>query len=232
MRINKFLACCGLGSRRSVENFISSGKISVNGRTVTDLSTIIGQNDVVEFNGKLIAPKQYKYYCVYKPIGYTSTNNDIHAERVISDLSNDLIGLSIVGRLDKMSEGLVLLSNDGDFIYKHQHPSNLCEKEYLVDVKLSENITSIELERIIRYFSCGTKIDGYRTRPARIKLLGRENGIAKFNIILTEGRKRQIREIFDKEKIKVVKLKRVRIGIYTLGNLEPGDVAPLDLLDI
>jgi len=168
---------------------------------------------------------------VHKPTGYVCTNSDVNALKKITDLDPSLIGLSIVGRLDRESQGLVLLSNDGGFIYKHQHPKNLCEKEYLVEVKLSNKTTSLELEKVIRYFTCGTILSGYRTRPAQIKLLAKEGLRARFNIMLTEGRKRQIREIFAKEKIEVIFLQRIRIGRYKLNELPMGEVRSFSPLD-
>lgn len=231
MRINKFLSSCGLGSRRSVERFVLEGRVTVNNAVVKNLSQSIDHADIVRFDGSVVSPSAHKYCMVNKPVGYVCTNNDINAPKKIIDLDQSLVGLSIVGRLDCESEGLVLLSNDGDFVYKHQHPSNLCEKEYVVEVKLPANTTSLELEKIIRYFSCGTVLAGYRTKPAKIKIIAKEGRKAKFNIVLTEGRKRQIREIFAKEKIKVVVLKRVRIGQYKLGNLELGEVRQFFPLD-
>lgn len=224
MRINKYLASCGLGSRRGVEQLVKSGRIAINNHKISSLSCDVCDHDKVTFDDKPVSPKKYKYFAVYKPVGYVCTNEDPFASKKITDLSPELVGLSIVGRLDKDSEGLVLLSNDGDFVYKHQHPKNICEKEYLVEVRISNETSSVELDNVMRYFACGTILSGYRTRPAKIKLLAKEGRCARFNIVLTEGRKRQIREVFAKKRIPVLRLKRIRIGGYSLEGLHEGEV--------
>lgn len=233
MRINKYLALCGLGSRRGVEKYILDGRIKVNGQKTTSLSYRVSPTDKVMFDDVEMIQTKYIYYLVNKPVGYVCTNDDVHAESKITDLSDELIGLSIVGRLDKESEGLTIMTNDGDFVFSHQHPKNMCEKEYIVEVagKGEDSLTSERLDRVIRLFKCGTLINGYRTRPARARIVKREGSTVGFNIILTEGRKRQIREVFEKEGIKVKKLKRIRIGDYILGDLELGGIKAFSPLD-
>lgn len=227
MRINKFLASRGLGSRRKVEDLVRAGRISVNGVVATNLATDIREEDSVLFDNKPIHATSRKYFAVYKPVGYTCTNSDRHAEKTLHELSGELSGLSIVGRLDRDSEGLVLLSNDGAFVQSYQHPSGGCEKEYLVSANMPRSSDEDSLEKLFRYFLCGALLDGYKTRPSKIKMIKREGPIVTFKIILNEGRKRQIRRIFEKVKMRVVSLKRVRIGEFCLEDLAPGEVREL-----
>lgn len=228
MRINKYLALCGLGSRRGVEKYIEEGRVTINGQKAVSLAADVKDSDNVEFDGSAVAPLKHLYYAVYKPVGYVSTNEDVHAFKKITELSDELVGLSIVGRLDQDSEGLVLMSNDGDFVFRHQHPRNQCEKEYLVDVRIAQAGSSEIISRILRYFVCGARLGAYRTRPASAKIIAKQADIVTFNIVLKEGRKRQIREIFAKERIRVINLKRIRIGQYHLGDMKPGEVKKIN----
>jgi pseudouridine synthase len=228
MRINKFLAKGGLGSRRKVEHLVSSGKITVNGRVTRDLATQIGPDDVVFFEKKQVSydPKPL-YYAVHKPIGYVSTVSDPYASKTVMDLIGRKTGFFPVGRLDKNSRGLIIITNDGNFAQKTSHPSNYCEKEYRVRVRLPKKDVTAYVDKALRYFKCGAIIDGQKTLPAKIKLLAMERGQAIFGIILTEGRKRQIRRIFEKADMEVIDLLRVRIGSVELGDLKCGEVKQL-----
>lgn len=232
MRINKYLALCGLGSRRSVEALVKDGFVLINGNKITKLGCDVDlENDVVRYKGEVLKPLKYQYFAVYKPVGFVSTHSDEFAERKVVDLDPRLKGLGIVGRLDKGSEGLMLFTNDGSFNFKHQHPKNNCEKEYEVDVRSKDKTDlSPKLEKVLRYFTCGTLLDGYRTKPAKAKVIGKEGDIVRFNIVLKEGRKRQIREIFKKQNFFVVKLKRIRIGEYKICDLIPGQIMEINAL--
>jgi len=231
MRINKYLAMCGLGSRRSVEALVRSGKISVNGNVITDLSTRVLDSDIVCFNKRTLKIDNLKkYFLINKPVGYVCTNSDEHALKKITELDDRLDGLFIVGRLDKQSEGLVLMTNDGEFCQKYQHPRCAHEKEYMVEGRVIDknHQESEQVEKLFRFFKCGCLIDGYKTRPSEIKLLAKRGATLVFKIILKEGRKRQIRRLFSKAGLEVEKLKRIRIGNFLLGDLSCGQVIELD----
>jgi len=222
MRINKYLASCGLGSRRSSEQLILSGKISKNGRKVLELSEKVEEGDKVEYKGKCVNPKSFVYYLVNKPAGYTSTVSDPHAQKQVVDLVPDKIKVFPVGRLDRESEGLIILTNDGDFAQKLIHPSFDHEKEYLVEAEGPKNDFNLHLDRAVRLFKCGLKINNVRTKPAQIQVVSKTGRIVTFKIILKEGRKRQIRITLDRAGFCVTKLKRLRIQKWVIGDIPIG----------
>jgi len=226
MRINKYLASCGFGSRRKVEALVTSGAVFVNKKQMKDLAYQVQEDDEILVGGQKAQVSDLKYFAVNKPVGYVSTVDDKFADKKVVDLV-DIQGLYPVGRLDKESEGLMILTNDGDFAQKMMHPSHEHEKEYLVEVAVSYQNHSAKLENALQYFKCGIKIGEKRSRPAQISLLGVEKGIAKFKIILKEGIKRQIRITFEKAGLHVLKLQRVRMGKLKLGELESGDFIEL-----
>jgi 23S rRNA pseudouridine2605 synthase len=222
MRINSYLAKSGLSSRRKVEAFVTSGRVTINGKKAI-LSDRVLEGDEVYFDNKKVELKDKKYFLVYKPVGYTSTVEDIHAEKKVVDLITDEEGLFPVGRLDKDSEGLIILTNDGDFAQELTHPSHEHEKEYLVSVKLPQKNRTKKLEDALKFFKCGIRLDDKKTQPAKISLISQDGDEARFNIILTEGMKRQIRRTFEKAGLNVIKLKRTRISSYLIDDLMPGD---------
>jgi len=222
MRINKYLALCGLGSRRKVEELVTSGKVSVNGNRTTNLATDIKASDKVYFESKLLSPKNFAYFLLNKPVGYTSTTDDPHSEKNVVDLVPSDPAVFPVGRLDKDSEGLIILTNDGDFAQKLSHPSCDHEKEYIVEAEGPKSDLNSHLDKAIRLFKCGLLINGYKTRPAQARVLAKKGSMITFNVVLKEGRKRQIRITLDRAGFTVVKLKRIRIGQWQLNNLESG----------
>jgi 23S rRNA pseudouridine2605 synthase len=225
MRINKFLSSTGVASRRKSEELVRAGRVSLNGIAVTDLSTTVDPaKDIILLDGKQVESQKKQYFLLNKPWGYVSTNEDEHARKKVFDLMPDREGLFIVGRLDKDSEGLMILTNDGDFAQEFSHPKGNHEKEYIVDVCGKETGFSTKLDNAIKYFKCGIYIDGYKTRPADAKVISQsESKKASFKIVLREGRKRQIRRTFEKADLNVTALKRVRIDKFQLGNLESGE---------
>lgn len=222
MRINKYLASCGLGSRRSVEQLILSGKILKNGQKILKLSEKVEEGDKIEYKGKQVNPKSFVYYLVNKPAGYTSTVSDLHAKKQVVDLVPRDTKVFPVGRLDRESEGLIILTNDGDFAQKLIHPSFNHEKEYLVEAEGPKSDFNFHLDRAVRLFKCGLKIDGTRTLPAQIRVVSKKGRTVMLNIILKEGRKRQIRVTLDRAGFSVIKLKRIRIQNWVLGDLPVG----------
>lgn len=221
MRINAYLAKSGLSSRRKSEEYVKSGRVLINGKKAV-LSDRVENGDIVAVDGKEVTLAQKLYYLLYKPVGYTSTVDDKFARLKVIDLI-DQKGLFPVGRLDKESEGLMILTNDGDFAQKLIHPSHSHEREYIVEVKLPFKDRTIKLENAIKFFKCGIKLDNVKTNPSQIKLIKQEGSVAVFNVILTQGIKRQIRRTFEKAGLSVKKLKRIRIASFELGDLEPGE---------
>lgn len=217
MRINKYLAKAGLGSRRGVEEYILEGKVSVNGMIVTDLSRQISKEDRVFFNGKeIFHHEDFVYYKINKPEGYTTTLKDPHAEKVVVDLLEEKRRVYPVGRLDKDSCGLLLLTNDGDLTYKLTHPKHHLSKTYRVGVKGHPSDSQIKtLEQ-------GIIMDGYKTKKCTIKKIKNENTSTFYEVVLWEGRNRQIRKMFDSIDHPVVFLQRIKIGKVLLGDLSEG----------
>ncbi len=233
MRINKYLARSGIASRRKSEIFIINGRIKVNNKVVKDLSTDVKKNDKVTFDGLKVKPIVKKiYYIVNKPKGYTSTVYDPHADKIVMDLidKSDKRGLFPVGRLDKDSRGLMIITNDGDLANKVMQSKFGCEKQYIVTTNMPEDKFK-SIEQVLRYFKCGTLIENYKTKPSFAKVIGMEKGKVKYKIILKEGKKRQIRKLFQKAGIKVIDLQRVRIGKLKLGDLKEGDSKIVDSID-
>jgi 23S rRNA pseudouridine2604 synthase len=211
MRLNKYIAETGVCSRREADKWIESGRVSCNGRTAT-LGTQVSTNDEIRVDGELLGVKKKQIYiALNKPIGIICTT-----EPDIKDNIIEFIGhrerIFPVGRLDKDSEGLILLTNDGDIVNEILRAENNHEKEYLVT--LDRAITDLSLEMLGR----GVKIMGEITKPSKVSRLGQN----AFRIILTQGLNRQIRRMCSALGYKVQRLKRVRIMNIKLGNLETG----------
>ena len=216
MRINKYLANHGVCSRREADRLIQAGKVKINDR-VAQLGDQVGDDDVVFANNQPVNPEARELYLAYhKPRGVEVT----HAEDVKNNLPRAL-GLRehvfAVGRLDKDSSGLLLVTNDGSIVNKILKPAEGHEKEYLVHVR--RPITKTFLEKMTE----GVKIDKRKTRPAKVE---RQNKNA-FRIILTEGKNRQIRKMVEKLGNEVTSLKRTRVMNIKLGHLKAGQARPL-----
>lgn len=212
IRIQKFLSEAGVCSRRQAEEYIKGGLIKVNKKIINELGTKIDpEKDLVEFNNKVVKKEYYVYIILNKPVGYVSSFSH-KGKKTLSDLIKIKQHLGYAGRLDEYSEGLMLLTNDGDLINKLTHPKYEHEKEYLV-----ETVQPLA-DSVIKRFESGITLCEGRTNPAKIIRLSP----TKFRIILNEGKNRQIRRMLAIVKIKVKKLKRIRIGGLDLGSLKPG----------
>lgn len=220
MRINKYLASCGIGSRRNCEIFVTEGKVKVNGRVVTLLATDIKDGDEVTLNGEKVSPiTEHTYVMLNKPKGYVCTTNDEFGRKTVLDLLGDLcVGKRIfhVGRLDYDTEGLLLLTTDGDLANRIAHPHNEVPKTYMA--KIEGEITEEELSRLRN----GVILDGVKTKKCKVRLDAFEDGISRITVVITEGRNRQVRRMFDSINREVVFLKRTAIGDLKLGNLFRG----------
>lgn len=219
MRINKYLADCGIGSRRKVEEYILQGKVKVNDIITKELSTQINDGDVVKYNNKIVNLISKKIYILlYKPKGYLTTVSDKFGRKTVLDLlKNEKERVYPVGRLDYDTEGLLILTNDGDFANKVIHPRNNICKTYEVEVKYpltNDNITKL---------TSGMVIDDYKTTPAKLFNYKKIGNKYIFNLSIFEGRNRQIRKMVEQVNNEVINLKRLSIGSLTLGKLKKGE---------
>lgn len=230
-RINKYIALSTGCSRRRAEDYIKSGYIKVNNKTIYNLSTKVTYGlDEVKLHDSEILPRNYIYYAINKPAGYCSTRSDPFAKLKVVDLVPKHPPVFPVGRLDKNSEGLMILTNDGDFSYKITHPSSHIEKEYFVEAYARDNSWSI---KDLMKLKKGINLGAYRTRPTEILGWKHIGSKVTFYIILKEGKKRQIRKMVDKIGLNISVLNRVRIGNLKLGNLQSGEykkIIPHDVL--
>lgn len=218
MRINKFLASCGVCSRRKADELIAQGAVFVNEKKVQAPGMEVTEKDKITISGKVLKPiAEKQYIALNKPCGVTSTLDDPHAEKKVIDLlPSSLRHLKTGGRLDRETEGLMIMSNDGDFLNKLMHPSFALDKEYLVEIK-----GDLDKNKIHRLES-GVKIDGKMTAPAKIMQVQNLEKKTKFHIIIHEGRKRQIRLMCEAIGHHVIHLQRLRIGKIELGELASG----------
>lgn len=214
MRINKYIASCGICSRRKAEEYILQGKVKINGKVVTDLSTTINENiDKVYIDNKLLDLENKKIYIMLnKPKGYVTTNSEQFDRKSTLDLINENIRVFPIGRLDMYTEGLLLLTNDGEFANKMMHPKNNVEKVY--EVKVDKKIEKDAINRLQN----GVDIGGYVTKVAKVEKLDDFN----MKITISEGKNRQVRKMCEAVSLKVKNLKRVKIGNLNLGNLKLG----------
>lgn len=224
MRLNKFIAHTGYCSRRKADNLIAAGKVSVNGKFTQEMGTQIDpQKDVIIVNNETVStPDTFTYLLLNKPTGYTTTKADPTAGQTIYELiPKKFHDLNPVGRLDKNSEGLLLLTNDGNFLYEMTHPKHDLEKTYEIRVKYHPK--PIDINRLKKGITIEEQTSKgkttYRTRPCEIQQ-GRD--AKHWQVTLHEGRNRQIRKMFKKIGCPVVYLKRTSMGPYELGKLAKG----------
>lgn len=223
LRLNRFLAAAGLGSRRSCEELILKGSVSINGSFCRDLSRRVTPEDDVRVSGRVVHAFAPRTILLNKPAGYTTTRSDRHAERTIFDLlPSDTGHLFHVGRLDKESEGLLLLTNDGILAQDLMHPSKGVDKEY--EVILDKTFTERDAAALRR----GTWIEGAVARIESVRNLAPN----KIQIILHQGIKRQIRVMLGQLGFKVQRLIRVRLGPLTLRGVKPGSYRDLRKEDL
>lgn len=216
LRLQVFMAHCGVASRRASEQIILEGRVTVNGQIVKELGTKVSENDEVTVDGKKIRPEENKRYVLLnKPAGFVCSLSDEKDRKVAADLLKEKYSerLYNVGRLDMYSKGMVIFTNDGDFAKTLSHPSAEIEKEYIVET--SQNVPEDFPEK----FEKGIRIDNtfYKCRKCQI-LKPR-----KLKIILIEGKNREIRNVLESEGMGTKSLVRVRIGNVLLNELKPGE---------
>ena len=227
MRINKFLASAGLGSRRKVEDLVINGAISVNGIVTKDLATDVKDSDIVKYLNRVVTINERKvYYMLNKPKKVLSSCSDGHGRRLVTDFVPSDPKVFPIGRLDYDTEGLILLTNDGDFANSIIHPRMHIPKTYEITTNKKLSIDDK------RKLENGVEIDGKTTLPAKITSdIMTKSGYSR-KITIFEGRNRQIRKMFDSIGHCVVNLKRLSIGSLELGNLPSGKYSLLSSQEI
>ena len=210
IRLQKYLADCGIASRRKSEELIKQGQVKVNGKTITELGTkVIPNKDIVEYNGKKIElKKEYVYILLDKPIGYVTTVKDQFNRDSVLDLVKTNKRLVPVGRLDMYTSGALILTNDGDFVYKVTHPKHEIEKTYTV------TIIGIVKKEEVEKLKKGVEIEDYITKPAKVKILkiDEEKNQSRLEITIHEGKNRQVRKMCEAIGHKVLALHRSKIA--------------------
>lgn len=217
-RLQKYLARCGVASRRASEQIMVAGRVRVNGQQADELGTTVDpERDRVEVDGRVVLPPEvHSYVALHKPIGVVSTASDPRGRRTVVDLVPGEARLFPVGRLDYDSEGLILLTDDGDLAMHLTHPRHNVEREYRA--LLAGDVTDAIMEQL----SVGIDLDGKRTAPATFERLETHPDGTWVRVVLHEGRNRQIRRMVEAVGLKVVRLVRVRVGSLRLGSLPPG----------
>ncbi len=219
MRLQKYLAACGVASRRASEGLIAQGRVTVDGRVVTEMGAQVEPRQDVRLDGRRLEMETEKRYILYhKPAGEVTTLNDPQGRPTVADRFRDFpVRLYPVGRLDYDSEGLLLLTNDGDLTQRLLHPSNEVDKTYLA--RVSRELAPQEAKQLER----GVMVEGRRTAPARVKRLYACPMYSDLLVTIHEGRNRQVRKMMEQVGHEVVMLRRVRFGPIRLGSLKRGE---------
>lgn len=236
MRINKYIATCGVASRRKADELVSGGRVKVNGEVVTELGMEVSSNDRVEVDGQVVTLSQQDFYFMMnKPQGCVTTVSDDRNRATVLELFNEWFErvynqtpprVFPVGRLDYNTQGLLILTTDGDLANILTHPRHHIEKTYVAKVR--PVLTSADVHKL----ETGVLIDGEKTLPAKVKIVS-TNGNKQFvELTILQGRNRQVRKMFSAVGKIVEKLERVSVGQLKLQNLERGDIRPLKTSEI
>lgn len=223
MRLQKYLASCGVASRRTAEKLIAEGHVTVDGQKITEMGVQVEDHQIICVDGKRVRPEGEKHYIMYhKPAGEVTTVSDPEGRATVLDRFRDYpIRLYPVGRLDYDSEGLLLLTNDGDLTERMLHPSMEVDKTYLA--RVSNQVTPEEARQLER----GVMVDGRQTARAKVHILSVQNLFTDMIITIHEGRNRQVRKMVEQIGHQVVMLRRIRFGPLKLGELPRGMWRPL-----
>ena len=218
MRLQKYLSQSGVASRRASEEMIKQGRISVNGKVITEMGYIVLENDTVAVDGNIVSKSERKVYILLnKPVGYVSTAKDQFGRPTVIDLVKGIEQrLYPVGRLDYDTSGLIILTNDGDFTYSLTHPKHEIDKIY------EATINGHPSEEEIKRFENGLVIEDYTTSKAKFKVKSRLDNKTIVEITIHEGKNRQVRKMCEAIGHKVLSLKRIAIGEVKLRDLEEG----------
>lgn len=223
-RLQKILAEAGIASRRESERLIEAGRVTLNGRRVTTLgSKADPDRDLIAVDGKLLrAPEPKRYLLLHKPAGYVTTRVDPRGRPIVFDLiPREKARLFTVGRLDYGTEGLLLLTNDGELAHRLLHPRFGCEREY--EAEVAGRVSDEAVARLGR----GVRLDDGVARPIKVELLRRAKERSFLSLVLREGRYREVRRICEAVGHRVLRLRRVRFGPLRLRGLAPGQSRPL-----
>jgi len=218
IRLQKYMAQCGVASRRHAEELIRSGNVRMNGQVVTEMGVLVSEEDRIEVNGKAIKREQNLIYIMLnKPSGYVTTVSDPEGRKTVLDLIEGVQErIYPVGRLDYDTTGLLILTNDGEFAYQSTHPGQETTKTYLAEVAGSPSEkTQLALRR-------GVMLDKRRTSPAKVEIVEMKEKSTVLKIVIHEGRNRQVKRMFEAVGHNVLRLKRTAVGKLTLGDLKPG----------
>ncbi len=219
IRLQKFFTDMGIMSRRASEKVIIAGNVKINGKTAQLGDKVDPENDTVVYNGKVIKPKSEKkhYIMLNKPLGYVTTSSDEKGRETVLSLVSDL-GERVypVGRLDMYSEGLLILTNDGELTNRLTHPKHHMQKVYSVIIK--GEISPDTLHKL----NSPMEIDGYKLKPVKVRVVSMKNGNTNALFTLSEGRNRQIRKMCEQVGLIIMRLTRISIGKLKLGELERG----------
>ena len=230
MRLQKYMAMCGVAARRKCEEIILNGRVMVNGQVVDQMGTQVEEGDVVELDGAVITLQEQKRYIIYhKPAGEVTTVSDDKGRETVMDRFSDFPErIYPVGRLDYDSEGLLLLTNDGEMAQRLTHPSCEVDKVYLA--RVTGNPSNEAIDRLRR----GVFMEGdeRRTYPATVRVVRDENLFSDIVVTIHEGRNRQVRRMFDAVGHKVLLLRRIRFGPLELGDLKRGEWRELTAQEI
>jgi 23S rRNA pseudouridine2605 synthase len=223
VRLNKFLARCGVASRRSADELIASGRVRIDGRIVRELGTMVEENDRVEVDGAPVIPApSFSYYVLNKPAGVVTTMFDPQGRPSVANFVPAGRRVVPVGRLDFDTSGVLLLTDDGDLAHRLTHPRFGVDKTYRAVVR--GELSPDDVERLT---GGGISIDGRASAPAAVRVVARRRGETVVDITLHEGRNRQVRRMFDALGHPVDSLVRMRFGPIALGDLRPGTTRAL-----
>lgn len=218
MRLQKYIAECGVASRRKSEELIKQGRVKVNGIPVSEMGVKVSDEDVVEVDGRRISLEQKKVYIMLnKPVGYISSVRDQFSRNTVVDLIKGVKErIYPVGRLDYDTSGLLLLTNDGDFAFRLTHPKHEMKKTYIAEVEGVPDSNDIES------FQNGLRIEDYVTSPAELTVLEKKKSSSMVKVVIHEGKNRQVRKMCDAIGHPVISLKRIAIGDLYLKSLPEG----------
>jgi pseudouridine synthase len=228
MRINKFLAMSGVASRRGADQLITEGVVRINGKICNPGDEVELGSDSVTVSGRPVnIVKKFDYYIMNKPKGYVCTVKDDKGRKTVMDLlPANIKRLFPVGRLDYDTEGLLILTNDGDLTFKLTHPKNEVPKTYLV--KTEKPVSDEDLSKL----RSGVVVDGVKTKKCNVRLIETTKTGSKLHVTITEGRNRQVRKMFEAVNNCVDFLKRIKIGDLTLTGLDRGEVRQLSAREV
>lgn len=218
IRLQKYLSQAGVASRREAERLMREGRVTVGGETVTELGTrVVPGVDRVMVDGREVGTAATRWIAFHKPPGILTTRDDPHGGRTIYDvLPADLAALRYVGRLDRDAEGLLLLTNEGELAHALQHPSRGVEREYWLEVA-----GTVEPDAATR-LRLGVVLDDGPAKARRVEVLDAGDVTSRLTLVLTEGRKREVRRMLSAVGHPVLRLRRIRVGPIQLGSLERG----------